>query len=105
MHLSTAYIVNVQGGNELKSTAPAFSNIPLVRSAWRIAELWRPSNLTLFYKLFHTDNCEIMAFFYLDVALQGGQTMLSSIWQTYNELAAKRPEVSHTLAEPWVLDT
>lgn len=56
-------------------------------------------------KSFHTDNCEIMAFFYLNTALQGGQTVLSSIWQTYNELAATRPEVLHTLAEPWVLDT
>jgi hypothetical protein len=80
-----AHILNVQGGLKgPKSTAPAFSNIPLS---------------------FHTDNCEIMAFFYLDTALTGGQTMLSSIWQTYNELAAKRPEVLHTLAEPWVLDT
>lgn len=79
-----AHIVNFQAGNQLKSTAPAFSNIPLS---------------------FHTDNCEIMAFFYLDTALQGGETMLSSIWQTYNELAATRPEILHTLAEPWVLDT
>jgi len=80
-----AHIVNVQAGDkDRKSTAPAFSNIPLS---------------------FHTDNCEIMAFFYLDTALEGGQTMLSSIWQTYNELAAKRPEVLHTLAQPWVLDT
>ncbi|EPE33005.1 Clavaminate synthase-like protein [Glarea lozoyensis ATCC 20868] len=79
-----AHIVNVQAGNKLKATAPAFSNIPLS---------------------FHTDNCEIMAFFYLDTAIEGGETMLSSIWQTYNELAATRPEVLHTLTEPWVLDT
>lgn len=46
-----------------------------------------------------------MAFYYLDTALQGGHTILSSIWQTYNELAAKRPEVLHTLVQPWVLDT
>ncbi|EHK99904.1 hypothetical protein M7I_4231 [Glarea lozoyensis 74030] len=58
-----AHIVNVQAGNKLKATAPAFSNIPLS---------------------FHTDNCEIMAFFYLDTAIEG---------------------VLHTLTEPWVLDT
>ncbi|MCJ1314656.1 hypothetical protein MMC25_008338 [Agyrium rufum] len=79
-----AHIVNVQAGNASKTTAPAYSNVPLS---------------------FHTDNCEIMAFFFLDTALQGGQTMLSSIWQTYNELAVQRPELLHTLADPWVLDT
>jgi hypothetical protein len=46
-----------------------------------------------------------MAFFYLDTAIRGGKTVLSSIWQTYNELATKRPDVLQTLAEPWVLDT
>lgn len=46
-----------------------------------------------------------MAFFYLDTALKGGETILASSWKTYNELAAKRPEVLRTLAEPWVLDT
>jgi hypothetical protein len=46
-----------------------------------------------------------MAFFYLDTALQGGRTVLSSIWQTYNELAVERPDVLHTLTEPWLLDT
>ncbi|KAI4598072.1 hypothetical protein KJ359_003881 [Pestalotiopsis sp. 9143b] len=82
---AVAHVVNVQAGeNGAKSTAPAFSNGPLS---------------------FHTDNCEIMAFFYLDTALSGGRTVLSSIWQTYNELAANRPEVLHTLAQPWVLDT
>ncbi|KAK3366715.1 hypothetical protein B0T24DRAFT_502204, partial [Lasiosphaeria ovina] len=50
---------------------------------------------------FHTDNCEIMAFYYLDMSPIGGRTVLSSIWQTYNELAASKPEVLHTLAEPW----
>ncbi|KAL3489020.1 hypothetical protein BJX62DRAFT_239489 [Aspergillus germanicus] len=80
-----AHIVNVQAGNkDAKPTAPAYSNIPLS---------------------FHTDNCEIMAFFYLDTALKGGETVLSSIWQTYNELAEKRPDVLHTLTKPWVLDT
>lgn len=80
-----AHVVNAQAGRAgVKTTAPAFSNVPLS---------------------FHTDNCEIMAFFYLETALSGGRTILSSIWQTYNELAARRPEVLHTLAEPWVLDT
>ncbi|KAJ5611892.1 Clavaminate synthase-like protein [Penicillium herquei] len=80
-----AHIVNVHAGDgKSKTTAPAYSNIPLS---------------------FHTDNCEIMAFFYLDMALKGGETRLSSIWQTYNELAANRPDVLHTLTEPLVMDT
>ncbi|KAK0728330.1 hypothetical protein B0T26DRAFT_738706 [Lasiosphaeria miniovina] len=58
-----------------------------------------------FSNSFHTDNCAIMAFYYLDVAPLSGWTLLSSIWQTYNELAASKLEVLHTLAEPWVLDT
>jgi hypothetical protein len=45
-----------------------------------------------------------MAFFYLETTSKGGQTILSSTWQTYNELATRRPDVLHTLAEPWVLD-
>jgi hypothetical protein len=55
-------------------------------------------------KSFHTDNCEVMAFFYIESASSGGQTILSSMWQTYNELAANRPDVLHTLAKPWVFD-
>lgn len=45
-----------------------------------------------------------MAFFYMELAESGGDTLLSSLWQTYNELAAHRPEVLHTLARPWVFD-
>jgi len=79
------HIVNVQaGGKGPTTTAPAFANIPLS---------------------FHTDNCEIMAFFYMESASSGGETILSSLWQTYNELAANRPDVLHTLAKPWVFDS
>lgn len=46
-----------------------------------------------------------MAFYYLETASSGGQTILSSSWQTYNDLAASRPDVIHTLSEPWVLET
>ncbi|KAI6082012.1 hypothetical protein F4821DRAFT_248171 [Hypoxylon rubiginosum] len=80
-----AHIVNVQGsGNGPLTTAPAFTNVPLS---------------------FHTDNCEVMAFFYMEPASSGGETILSSLWQTYNELAANRPDVLHTLAKPWVFDS
>lgn len=61
--------------------------------------------LTGVLQSFHSDNSEIMAFSYLDTAPKGDETILTSSWKTYNELAEKRPEVLHTLAEPWVMDT
>ncbi|KAH8655775.1 hypothetical protein BX600DRAFT_552954 [Xylariales sp. PMI_506] len=80
-----AHVLNVQaGGNGPATTAPAFANIPLA---------------------FHTDNCEIMAFYYVERAASGGDTILSSLWQTYNELALNRPDVLETLTEPWVFDS
>ena len=45
-----------------------------------------------------------MAFYYVDTALEGGGTILSSIWQTFNALAAN-PELLHTLCDPTVMDT
>ncbi|KAK7414946.1 hypothetical protein QQX98_006271 [Neonectria punicea] len=78
-------VVNVQSeDNGPATTAPAFTNVPLS---------------------FHTDNCEVMAFFYMEPAPSGGETILSSLWQTYNELAANRPDVLHTLAKPWIFDS
>ncbi|KAJ8130640.1 hypothetical protein O1611_g2987 [Lasiodiplodia mahajangana] len=80
-----AHVVNVQaGGRGPLTTAPAFTNVPLS---------------------FHTDNCEVMAFFYMEPAASGGETILSSLWQTYNELADKRPDVLQTLTQPWVFDS
>lgn len=54
---------------------------------------------------FHSDNCEILALYALEVASEGGRTLISSSWQLYNDLAKKRPEILRTLAEDWVLDT
>ncbi|KAI1374758.1 Clavaminate synthase-like protein [Hypoxylon crocopeplum] len=54
---------------------------------------------------FHTDNCEILALYALDVATTGGQTFVSSSYQLFNELAKTRPEVLHTLSDYWVLDS
>jgi len=80
-----SHIVNVAGENpEAESKAPGFTSTHLS---------------------FHSDNCEIMGLYCLDTALEGGRTLVSSSWQLYNELAAKRPDVLKTLAEIWVLDT
>ncbi|KAI1106395.1 Clavaminate synthase-like protein [Jackrogersella minutella] len=54
---------------------------------------------------FHTDNCEILSLYALDVATTGGQTFVSSSYQLFNELAQTRPEVLQTLSDYWVLDT
>lgn len=56
---------------------------------------------------FHADLfCDILALYYLNHAKTGGETSLASSWKVYNELAASRPDVIHTLAENnWTHDT
>nr|RBQ90374.1 hypothetical protein FVER53263_08627 [Fusarium verticillioides] len=78
------HVVNVLNDSEGASMAPAFSDGPLS---------------------FHTDHCEVLSFYYQEMSPTGGQTILSSSWQVYNELSAHSPEILHTLAEPWVLDS
>lgn len=100
-----AHIVNVQeADNNPGPVAPGFSNVPLVSRTAKLA-IMQFQMLTGQCKSFHTDFCEIMAFYHLETALNGGHTILTSSWRTYNELAFTHPEVLHTLAEPWVLDT
>lgn len=55
-------------------------------------------------QVFHTDSGHIVSLFALDVAAKGGQSKLASSWHVYNELAATRPDLIRTLAEPWVCD-
>jgi len=55
-------------------------------------------------QVFHTDSGHIVSLFALDVAAEGGQSKLASSWRVYNELAATRPDLVRTLAEPWVVD-
>jgi len=48
----------------------------------------------------------VLALFYLNLAESGGETMLSSSWTIYNELASTRPDIIKTLANnDWVHDT
>lgn len=54
---------------------------------------------------FHTDDGEILSLYALDIATEGGRTLLAISWQLYNDLAMKRPEILHTLADNWTLDT
>lgn len=55
-------------------------------------------------QVFHTDAGDVIALFALGEAAEGGQSYLSSSWHVYNELAATRPDLIRTLAEPWASD-
>ncbi|KAI9147576.1 Taurine hydroxylase-like protein SAT17 [Paramyrothecium foliicola] len=56
-------------------------------------------------QVFHTDAGDIIALFALESAEEGGESYLSSSWTVYNELAATRPDLIRTLAEPWAFDS
>jgi hypothetical protein len=55
-------------------------------------------------QVFHTDAGDVIALFALGESAEGGQSYLSSSWRVYNELAATRPDLVRTLAEPWTFD-
>lgn len=56
-------------------------------------------------QVFHTDVGDLIALMSLEIAEEGGTSRISSGGRVYNELAATRPDLIHTLSEPWVLDT
>ena len=56
-------------------------------------------------QVFHTDSGDVIALLCLEEAEHGGQSKLSSSWRVYNELAANRPDLICTLAEPWISET
>jgi hypothetical protein len=54
---------------------------------------------------FHNDVCDILAMYVQEEAAEGGETHLASCAKIYNEIAATRPDVIHTLADPsWIFD-
>ncbi|SLM34574.1 Taurine catabolism dioxygenase TauD/TfdA [Lasallia pustulata] len=54
---------------------------------------------------FHNDVCDLLAMYVQDCASSGGESLLASSAAVYNEIAATRPDVIKTLAEPvWVYD-
>ncbi|EGX89135.1 taurine catabolism dioxygenase [Cordyceps militaris CM01] len=52
-------------------------------------------------QVFHTDAGDVIALFALEAAAHGGESYLASSWHVYNQLAAARPDLIRTLAEPW----
>lgn len=55
-------------------------------------------------QVFHTDAGDVIALFALEAAAEGGESYLASSWHVYNQLAATRPDLIKTLAEPWDSD-
>jgi hypothetical protein len=55
-------------------------------------------------QVFHTDSGDVIALLCLETAKEGGESMLSSSWRVYNELAETRPDLIRTLAEPWPVE-
>lgn len=55
-------------------------------------------------QVFHTDSGDIVSLFALETSLEGGASKLASTWRVYNELAAKRPDLIHTLTQPWDME-
>ena len=55
-------------------------------------------------QVFHTDSGDIISLFALDIAAEGGTSLISSSWRVYNHLAEIRPDLINTLVEPWPVD-
>jgi Taurine catabolism dioxygenase TauD, TfdA family len=55
-------------------------------------------------QVFHSDIGDLIALMALQTAAEGGTSKLSSSGCIYNQLAATRPDLIKTLAEPWPLD-
>ncbi|KAK3940280.1 hypothetical protein QBC46DRAFT_314019 [Diplogelasinospora grovesii] len=54
---------------------------------------------------FHTDLCDVLSLYALDVAAYGGESFLASSAKIYNEIARTRPDVIHVLAaDDWPFD-
>lgn len=54
---------------------------------------------------FHNDVCDILAMYVQETAAQGGESHVASAAQIYNDIAAARPDVIHTLSrDDWIFD-
>ncbi|KAI1367769.1 TfdA family taurine catabolism dioxygenase TauD [Xylaria arbuscula] len=55
-------------------------------------------------QVFHTDRGDIVSLFALETSAAGGASKLASTWQVYNEIAATRPDLIHTLSGTWQME-
>ncbi|OCL15203.1 Clavaminate synthase-like protein [Glonium stellatum] len=53
---------------------------------------------------FHSDLGDILGLYALEVSETGGTSHVASTAQVYNEIAATRPDIIHTLSSLWVID-
>jgi len=54
---------------------------------------------------FHSDLGDILCLYVLSTPNNGGESYVASAAKVYNEIAATRPDLIRTMAEPWVFDT
>jgi len=55
-------------------------------------------------QVFHTDAGDIVSLFALETSAEGGASKLASTWRVYNEIAATRPDLVHTLSQDWDME-
>ncbi|KAI1344191.1 TfdA family taurine catabolism dioxygenase TauD [Xylariaceae sp. FL0016] len=55
-------------------------------------------------QVFHTDSGDIVSLFALESSAEGGASKLASTWRVYNEIAATRPDLIHTLSQSWDME-
>lgn len=55
-------------------------------------------------QVFHTDSGDIVSLFALETSAAGGASKLASTWRVYNEIAATRPDLIHTLSQSWDME-
>ena len=53
---------------------------------------------------FHNDSCDVVGLCCLEVARQGGQSVVASSLAVYNELVRTRPDLAQALCEPFCVD-
>ncbi|KAL0095870.1 putative TfdA family oxidoreductase [Phycomyces blakesleeanus] len=57
------------------------------------------------HQVYHTDAGDIISLFAIGVAELGGKSKIASSWTVYNKLASTRPDLIHTLSEPWTFQS
>lgn len=106
----SAHIAPVRGrqdrqhNGELTPTNVVLAHIKDMTSQMDASSIGAPAYTTE-KQVFHTDIGDVVALFALGEAAEGGQSFLSSSCKVYNKLAATRPDLIWTLAEPWAADT
>lgn len=65
----------------------------------------RKTDTDTYSQPFHTDLCDVLSLYALNVAAYGGECFLASSAKIYNEIAKTRPDIIHVLAkDDWIFD-